>query len=261
MASGILLQSRVATTQAELPEVDTAKPMTTVFNPAKHLAYVPPRKIHTLNELCLPTSPLSDVASTDPFPLLSHEALLEHRRELLSDRVLNNCMYKTRRGSVQLRGMAPHYAPFIHQFWTSFEVLQTISELAGVELVPVFDYDICHTNIQMNSEDVEEVRRIPVTPPGAAPPDDLDESCTSTSSSPNAIKHPVVPWHRDSYPFVCVVMLSDARYMTGGETELQRGDGATMKVRSPQMVSPQRPKCKQQAKQFSPQGRRSHSSR
>ncbi|EXJ61904.1 hypothetical protein A1O7_02335 [Cladophialophora yegresii CBS 114405] len=33
-------------------------------------------------------------------------------------------------------------------------------------------------------------------------------------------------------------MLPDARYMTGGESEMQRGDGTTAKVRSPQMVGP-----------------------
>ncbi len=36
---------------------------------------------------------------------------------------------------------------------------------------------------------------------------------------------------------MCVVMLSDARHMTGGETELMKGDGSTLKVKAPQMVS------------------------
>jgi len=31
-------------------------------------------------------------------------------------------------------------------------------------------------------------------------------------------------------------MLSDARHMTGGETELMKGDGTTLKVKAPQMV-------------------------
>jgi hypothetical protein len=145
-------------------------------------------------------------------------------------------MYKTRPGSVQLRGMAPYYAPFIHQFWTSPEVLKIISNVAGVDLVPVFDYDICHTNIQLDTDDEEAVREIPIIPPGAPVPRGPDESGASAESHASATKHAVVPWHRDSYPFVCVVMLSDARYMTGGETEMQRGDGTTTKVRSPQMV-------------------------
>ncbi len=49
-------------------------------------------------------------------------------------------------------------------------------------------------------------------------------------------KKSLVPSHRDSYPFVCVVMLSNAEYMTDGETELGKGDGTTMKVRAPKMV-------------------------
>jgi hypothetical protein len=46
----------------------------------------------------------------------------------------------------------------------------------------------------------------------------------------------IVSWHRDSHPFVCVVMLSNSEFMTDGETEMQKGDGTTMKVRAPQMV-------------------------
>lgn len=47
---------------------------------------------------------------------------------------------------------------------------------------------------------------------------------------------PIVDWHTDSYPFVCVTMLSDCTNMVGGETALLRGDGEIMKVRGPGMV-------------------------
>ena len=46
-----------------------------------------------------------------------------------------------------------------------------------------------------------------------------------------------VDWHRDSYPFVCVVMLSDSSKMVGGETAIKTGTGETLKVRGPQMGS------------------------
>ncbi|KAG9086105.1 hypothetical protein FS749_003901 [Ceratobasidium sp. UAMH 11750] len=46
---------------------------------------------------------------------------------------------------------------------------------------------------------------------------------------------PVVGWHRDSYPWVCVVMLSDASTMQGGETALMCADGTVKKIRGPQM--------------------------
>lgn len=48
---------------------------------------------------------------------------------------------------------------------------------------------------------------------------------------------PVVGWHRDSYPFVCVLMMSDTAGMVGGETALRTGTGEIMKVRGPSKVS------------------------
>ncbi|OAP64270.1 hypothetical protein AYL99_00242 [Fonsecaea erecta] len=234
MAPGILEYPLTDAATQPLKSI-TTKSTFQKFDPVKHLAYVAPKKIHTLEDLCLPPSPISQVASTDPFPLLSEEALLEHRRELLSDEVLNNCMYSTREQSVQLRGMAPRYAPFIHQFWTSAEVLKIVSGLAGVDLVPVMDFEICHTNVQLGPDGLPGVRNIPIVPPGA-PEEDTTPAVQAVPAEPAvASKKSVVPWHRDSYPFVCVVMLSDARHMKGGETEIQRGDGRTIKVRSPQM--------------------------
>lgn len=35
----------------------------------------------------------------------------------------------------------------------------------------------------------------------------------------------LLPWHYDSYPWVCVAMISDTTDMVGGETVIQRGDG------------------------------------
>lgn len=43
----------------------------------------------------------------------------------------------------------------------------------------------------------------------------------------------IVGWHRDSYPFVCVLMMSDTTNMVGGETALRTGTGNIMKVRGP----------------------------
>ncbi|KAH8768866.1 hypothetical protein F5883DRAFT_417480 [Diaporthe sp. PMI_573] len=187
------------------------------FDPVKHLSFLPPSSILTMKDLALEPTALSGVATTEPFPLLSHEAILEMRRELFSNDVLNNCLFHTRPGSVQLRGMAPRYAPFIHQFWHSPEVLKIVSDMAGVELVPALDYEISHTNVQLGPGGIDEVRRTP-------------KKQTVTDQS-----KPIIEWHKDSHPWVCVVMLSDARHMVGGETELMRGDGSTLKVRAPQM--------------------------
>ena len=54
---------------------------------------------------------------------------------------------------------------------------------------------------------------------------------------PHEDDKPIVGWHKDSYPFVCVLMLSDCSTMIGGETALLRGDGGIEKVRGPAMVS------------------------
>lgn len=212
-------------------QITSKKQTGSLFDPAKHLAYQKPSAIHSLEDLSLPPSLISSVASTEPFPLLSERAILLHRKELFSKDVLNNCTYHTRPGSVQLRGMAPRYAPFIHQFWTSPEVLKIVSDNAGVDLVPVMDYEISHTNVQLGPGGLEAVKDTPVQPPNAP---EVVENHPAATDQP--AKSAIVPWHRDSHPFVCVVMLSDARHMTEGETEIQRGDGKTTKVRSPQMV-------------------------
>lgn len=68
-----------------------------------------------------------------------------------------------------------------------------ISEVAGIDLVPVMDLEISHVN---------------ATVPG-----------TTTS-------RPTVRWHTDSYPFVVVLSLSKKGYMKGGETLLKSGSGA-----------------------------------
>jgi hypothetical protein len=47
---------------------------------------------------------------------------------------------------------------------------------------------------------------------------------------------PIVGWHRDSYPFVCVLMMSVMTGMVGGETALRTGTGEIKKVRGPQKV-------------------------
>lgn len=122
-------------------------------------------------------------------------------------------------------------APFIYDVWKSPETLAVVSKIAGVDLVPVMDIEIGHINISVQSEEeknealavVEEKTRKQERegPTGSSWEDD----------------DPIVDWHTDSYPFVCVTMLSDCSTMIGGETALRRGDGEVVKVRGPQMVS------------------------
>lgn len=210
----------------------------TKFDASKHLAYTPPSSILTMEDIKMEPTALSSVATTEPFPLLSHEAVLQHRRELFSKDVLDNCLHHTRPGSVQLRGMAPRYAPFIHQFWHSPEVLKIVSDIAGVELIPAMSYEVSHTNVQLGPGGLDAVRNTPIEPPEATEEaiqrfeQDKPKKQVVTDQS-----KPIIEWHKDSHPWVCVVMLSDARHMSGGETELMKGDGTTLKVKAPQMVS------------------------
>lgn len=208
------------------------------FDASKHLNYSPPASVLTMQDLALEPTPLSPVATTDPFPLLSHEAVLAHRAELFSAPVLDNCLHSTRPGSCQLRGMAPRYAPFIHQFWNSPELLKIVSDIAGVELVPVMDYETSHANVQVGPGGMDAVRSTPVEPPAATEEAirQFEKDKPKKRADPDQ-NNVVVEWHKDSHPWVCVVMLSDARNMVGGETEIMKGDGTTIKVKAPQRVS------------------------
>lgn len=209
-----------------------------MFDAAKHLSFSPPARILSMKDIGLEDSPISSMAASDPFPLLSYDAVLEHRRELFSPTVIDNCLHQTLPGSAMLRGMAQRYAPFIQSFWNSAEILKIVSDIAGVDLVPAMNYEICHTNIQLGDDGLDGIRATPVVPPMVS-----TESMTNnegkevTDDADAGYDSAIVKWHKDSHPFVCVVMLSDARNMEGGETVLMGGDGKTMKVRAPQMVS------------------------
>ncbi|KAF4221533.1 hypothetical protein CNMCM5878_008781 [Aspergillus fumigatiaffinis] len=89
-----------------------------------------------------------------------------------------------------------------------------ISEVAGIGLVPSIDFEIANINISINNQEsvVEQKAGNPFD-------DDL----------------PAVAWHYDSFPSVCVTMLSDCAGMVGGETALKTATGEIMKVRGPAM--------------------------
>lgn len=89
--------------------------------------------------------------------------------------------------------------------------------MAGVELVPALDFDIANINISVGNKSVN------LTPPKKDTT--LDEELSS------------VAWHYDSFPFVCVSMLSNCEGMVGGETAMRTANGDVMKVRGPAMVS------------------------
>lgn len=115
------------------------------------------------------------------------------------------------------------YAPFVYDTWKSPETLAIISKIAGIDLVTEMDFEIGHINLS-----------IKVEVSAASLERNLDEGIVDCPSEDD---QPIVDWHTDSYPFVCVTMLSDCTNMVGGETALRTGDGKIMKVRAPQMVN------------------------
>lgn len=92
------------------------------------------------------------------------------------------------------------------------------------------DWEIGHTNVQVGSKGLAGVR-------------ELTEIPTPALSAEEVAKIPVGDfddrlvddWHVDSYQFVCVVMLSDASTMRGGETAIETGSGSIVKMRGAQM--------------------------
>lgn len=92
------------------------------------------------------------------------------------------------------------------------------------------DFEIAHINLSSNpgeqkGEDVAAIRDR-----------QLFEEDEGIAGCPWEDDKPIVDWHTDAYPFVCVTMLSDCSTMVGGETALRKGDGEVLKVRGPGQV-------------------------
>lgn len=187
------------------------------FNPKDHVCFKHPDKIYTMEEVGFPGMGISSTAVSAPFPLFTHTAVAQMRKEVFSQRVLDECRFSSKFVKDTVRGMMPERAPFTYDAWKSEEVLAAVSAVAGVDLVPVMDMEISAINISVNP---------PPVPGANQHVSDEDESAFA--------------WHYDSYPFVCVTMLSDCTDMQGGETALKTASGEIMKVRGPAMVSTSR---------------------
>lgn len=218
------------------------------FDPSKHLEYTPPSKVCTMSELGYPESRgVSPIGVSEPFPLFSAEAMQQMRKEVLSDEVFAKYQYSSELAQCQLRGYASEQvylagsinsaneiiscAAFVYDAWRYPEALAIVSKIAGVDLVSVMDFEIGHVNISVSSE-TEKTKALT---------DALEqinnEASEGASGEPWEDRNPIVDWHTDSYPFVCVTMLSDCNDMIGGETALRKGNGEVVEVRGPQMVS------------------------
>jgi hypothetical protein len=203
------------------------------FDSAKHLNFTPPEKITMMTELGFPADlGVSPVAVSEPFQLFSQEAVQQMRREILTDNLelMADCGYSSNIAASQLRGYASKYAPFTYDAWTHPDTLAIISKIAGIDLVLSMDYEIAHINFSVKTESQTQAERAEIETQRQA-----FESDEGIAGCPWEDDKPIVGWHNDSYPFVCVLMLSDCTNMVGGETALRTATGEVLKVRGPQM--------------------------
>ncbi|KAI9718332.1 MAG: hypothetical protein M1828_006734 [Chrysothrix sp. TS-e1954] len=200
------------------------------FDPEKHLAFKTPSEIITMPDIGYPEDTgVSPVAVSQPFQLFSDEAVEVMRESIFKPEVMENCKFSSNIAPCQLRGYATKYAPFIYDAWHNPKTLEIISVIAGIDLIPNMDLEIGHVNISVKSEQQTRDERAEIDKQKRYFADD-----EGIAGCPWEDDKPVVGWHTDSYPFVCVLMLSDCESMIGGETALRTANGDILKVRGPQ---------------------------
>ena len=198
------------------------------FDPEKHLAFRDPPGILMMKDIGYENVGVSPVAVTYPFQLFSPEAIEIMRSEIAKREVTADHHFASNIANAQLRGYARKHAPFTFAAWNHPATLALISKLAGIDLVPWGDYEIAHINLSVRTEEQAKAELTAVHSRKTSV--HSDEGIDVSSSEDDK---PIVGFHRDSYPFVCVLMLSDCTNMVGGETELLTADGNVIRVRGP----------------------------
>ncbi|KAI5969779.1 hypothetical protein CANMA_001153 [Candida margitis] len=224
-------------------------PINPKFDPLVHLQYYAngsagkdqynnTRRL-TLDQLGLsnPQMQISPIGVSDPFPLFTSEAVNIMRSELLAKenfmKYARYCHSSTTGMDCVVRGYVKDNdgvvnCEFIHDAWTHPATLELISRMAGVELEVVIDFEIAHSNISMKTpeEADAEIARHEQQQQEQEMNSEEGANAATTTTSPTKSEddiRAVVGWHHDSYPFVCVLMLSDTTNMIGGETSLRMG--------------------------------------
>ncbi|KIJ28635.1 hypothetical protein M422DRAFT_189470 [Sphaerobolus stellatus SS14] len=167
-----------------------------IFDPDVHLApCAEPPSCIDMDELGLGSVGISKVAVSKPFPLFTLEGVRRIREELFKHETLANHIFSDTLNPSTVRGMCLDRTSFIKEAWTHPEVKRRINEAAGVELDIIFDYEIGHTYVG-SKEEIQPTLMV----------------------SPN--------WHKDSYPFVCILMLCESSHLEGGRTVIEKSDGS-----------------------------------
>jgi hypothetical protein len=177
------------------------------FDPYQHVIYKDPPTVLSMKHFGFAKDVgVSPVAATLPFPLFSSEAIQIMRSEIAKPEVRAGYHFSSNIANSQLRGYAREHAPFTYAAWNHTVIGAIVSKLAGIDLIPWSDYEIAHINLPT-----------PANRGLSLPEEDV----------------PIVGWHTDSYPFVCILMLSDCTNMIGGETALLTANGDTVRIRGP----------------------------
>ena len=88
--------------------IDSARDVEKVsWDPKKHLAYQPPRKIYSMKEIGLEGDGISPNAVSEPFQLFSEEAVRQMRAEAFSEEALRERQYASTFNKNMIRGMGP----------------------------------------------------------------------------------------------------------------------------------------------------------
>jgi hypothetical protein len=202
----------------------------TAFDPKKHIAFEEPPSILMMKDIGFAENVgISPVAVTQPFQLFSPEAIGIMRSEIAKPEVRARYHYASNIANAQLRGYAREYAPFTYAAWNHPETIAIVSKLAGIDLIPWSDYEIAHVNLSAVKTD--EQAKTELTSFRARKSSIHSDEGIDVSSADD--DKPIVGWHTDSYPFVCVLMMSDCTNMIGGETALRTATGEVIRVRGP----------------------------
>lgn len=201
------------------------------FKPEEHLAFSNVPATMSMKDIGYAEDlGVSPVAVTQPFPLFSPSAVQIMRSEIFKPEVLENYSFKSTLAASQLRGYAREHAPFTYAAWNHPDTIAIVSKLAGIDLVPWGDYEIAHINLSVKPEEQARAELDALRYKRAESDEGIDMRASQDTSSDDK---PIVAYHRDSYPFVCVLMMSDCTDMVGGETELLTADGEPIRVRGP----------------------------
>ncbi|KAH0345228.1 hypothetical protein KCU81_g4531, partial [Aureobasidium melanogenum] len=189
-----------------------------MFDPKIHLDFSPADNVFSLADLGIEeheyTTP---IAGSTPFKLLSTEGVMAYRKALLRKEVFDECAGYPFPGTVTLRNVAK-VSKFVSDFWTHPKTVSIISDALGTKVEAIMPTEIGHTNIQVSGPG-DVLDQLKVRPSEEALPLTEEEEAYDPLSGSS-----VIPWHVDSYPYVCIIMLSDTTHMKGGETYISGKD-------------------------------------